>query len=79
MAIAGRFCDTSVERRHLRKRQAAWHGAHQRHPVRAEVEQDRADQAADHEDERARDPRSGEAEPEDDGKGNERRPAASPG
>ena len=39
MAIAGRFCDTTLERRHLRKRQAARHGAHQRDPVRSKVEQ----------------------------------------
>ena len=66
MTITGRFCDTSSSRWKLRKRQAAWHGPNQRHAARAEVEQDRARETADHEHEGAGDLRQREPEPQDD-------------
>ena len=68
-----------IDRWHLRKRQASRHRAHQRDSLRSQVEDDRADQAADHEDERPRDPRKREPKPEDDGEGNARRRPTSPG
>ena len=71
MTMTGKFCDTSSSDGNCGKRQAAWHGADQRDAVRAEVEQDRADQAADYEHERAGHLRKPETEPEDDGKRNE--------
>ena len=67
MTIAGKFCADDLERRHLGQGQAARHRADQRDPARAEIEQDRPGQAADHEHERARDLRQREPEPEDDG------------
>ena len=59
-----------LDRWHLRKRQASWHGANQRDSLRSQVEEDGPDQPADDEDERPRDPRQREPKPEDDGKGN---------
>ena len=60
-----------LERRQLRDRQAAWHGADQRHAALTEVEQHGREQAADDEHERAGHLRQPEAQPEDDGERDE--------
>ena len=65
MAIVAAWSCEDARVRQRGRRQAARHVADQRDPVRAEVEERRGEQTADHQHERARDLRRGEAQPED--------------